>query len=235
MANATSPTYDAYISDGAGEHMQVRLARHWESTEDGWRRLECQSPLVNRKFGPEIALGRDLHTQIGATANIWIVQYIISGSNLHTDWDPDAVSGNQYYSAMRTFYNAQKALIEANMPGIVRYGGFCWTQGEADGMVEANADAYDDNLTNLIDNVVSDFGAGPFCFARLGTAQTDITFLSNMQTSQDNVDALGRSYVYMTNTNTYTTVVADNTHWDADSEIKLGQSYAADVISHWGW
>lgn len=237
LDEATSPTYDAYIgTGGAGAISQVRLARHWGASEEdtAWQPFATQSPTINTLFGPEVGYARDLNAVIQPEGyNLWIIQYVIGGTNLHTDWDPAASSGDQLYAALKTYYTTMKALITANMPGTVEFGDFIWTQGEADGANEANADAYAANLQALHDQIRLDYG-GAFLFNRLGTAQTDVTFLANMKTSQNTFNALGRADAYMVDTDAYATVAGDNTHFDSDSLIILGQTHQNNSTTHSG-
>jgi Carbohydrate esterase, sialic acid-specific acetylesterase/Chitobiase/beta-hexosaminidase C-terminal domain/F5/8 type C domain/Secretion system C-terminal sorting domain len=103
-------------------------------------------PQIGR-FGPEVTFSRNLKT---AGYNPAIFKYFQPGTGLAVDWKAPGAGG--IYDAMVVAYKAAiKKLTDAGNTVTVR--GFVWIQGESDATPVAVANAYQANLTNLINDI----------------------------------------------------------------------------------
>jgi len=104
-------------------------------------------------FGPEVTFSRKL---IHAGYNPAIFKYTQGATSIHEHWLAPGAGG--MYDDMVTALNTAITALEAQ-GHTVTVRGFIWIQGESDSNTDARANAYNANLTNLINdfrnNVVS--------------------------------------------------------------------------------
>ena len=117
----------------------------------GWHCLEACSKhpsTPGRHFGPEMGLAPFMLEYL-AEETIAIVKHGRGGTNLHTDWNPDAKSGRRCYTAL--LRDIQSGIAELRSRGHDPIpAGLFWYQGEGDSLTREHAEVYEGNLQSLI-------------------------------------------------------------------------------------
>lgn len=139
------------------------------------------------EVGPEIGIVRNIPNIIthGPNGNTFLIKSAAGGSDLANDWNiDDNVTFSQSWSKTKTF------LSDVMTPwGDYEVKGVIWIQGETDAAVEASADAYAENLQELIDDSRVQWGAQvKWVILRLNDDHTG-TYASTIQTQQDSLAA----------------------------------------------
>ncbi|MEE9212183.1 MAG: sialate O-acetylesterase [Phycisphaeraceae bacterium] len=195
--------------------------KDWAS--DGWISLQ-PIPNAGPRFGPEVLFGRALANAY-PNEQFAILKVWAGGTNLRTGWDPDATTGARMYSSLTPRLNDGLALLVADGFNPV-VSGFFWTQGEGDSGKLNPAIAYEQNLTNFIASVRSDWGYMPFVFNQLHV-DADREFSDVLRQSQANVTA-NVDGVVMINIDDLA-LGADSVHLTAEGRrdlgVRLGNGY----------
>jgi hypothetical protein len=125
-------------------------------------------PTPNGVFGLEIGIGRALVA--GGAPRPAIVKFSRGGTNLHTDWRPDATSGRRLYAQLLEQVAAATSRLEADGHTWTLAGIF-WMQGESD---NTHGDAYEANLRAFVARLRRDLRApeAPFVLGRTGLAKS---------------------------------------------------------------
>lgn len=178
-------------------------------------------------FGPEMGLGRTLY-QYGMN-NLLIIKVTEGGTNLYYDWDPTPEnpgvpnsSGNtEGYMYQRWVQQKNLALTALN--NSYHVAGIFMDQGTADGGVSAS---YYNNLLSLVNAMKAELGDStiPFVLSRVqdnGTASR-----TTIRTAQETVGNM--PYNGWVNTDDLATI--DGTHYDAPSQLLLGERMALEII-----
>ncbi|MGJ8643637.1 MAG: sialate O-acetylesterase [Luteolibacter sp.] len=186
------------------------------------------------EFGSELSFGRDM-ADANPSVNIAIIKYTEGGTNLHTQW---SASGTQYATFVATVQAALSALTTDGHT--YELGGMIWVQGEADTGNTTNANAYQANLTSLIERVRKDVGSSesstftlPFLISGLSDSQySDITTLGSgpyiVRQAQETVAATERQSAFV-NTDGFSTY--GTVHFDATGQIAIGQACATQMLA----
>jgi hypothetical protein len=182
--------------------------------------FQIQNPYVGSSdsfFGPEITMANKFKAQYG---NIAIIKCAYGGSDLASDWKPDAATGNKMFSVMKSqVNNALHILDSLGIPYKIK--AFFWIQGEADAASNAYSLAYLNNLKSFIQAIRQEFNNPdlPFLISRLPSFQRT-TYLSRVREAQVRVcDSV--SNTYWLNTDDLINC-GDYTHFNSASVLKLG-------------
>lgn len=182
-------------------------------------------------FGPEITLGRTLADD-NPTRNIAIVKYAVGNTNLHTQWDPDDTGVDNLYDNFVTTVNNAIAAIPPGDTFSIK--GMLWMQGENDAPAtvnnnaNANALAYEANLTNFISSVREEFDVPemPFVIGQLGHLK-DVPIANTswaiVQSAQARVAALDPNVSMVINADL---PLRDLVHYNAAGQQTLGINFA---------
>lgn len=180
-------------------------------------------------FGAEIGFG---HKLAAAYANgsvegeeIYLIKYAIGATSLAVDWNVNG-SGNQYDSFTQWVGDALAVLTNAGIDYDVE--GMLWMQGENDAIDPTRAANYQSNLTNLIGDVRSRYGADmDFVIGRLHEEltpffYTDAETVRAAQVSVANSDARN----YWVDTDGLPVNPIDGVHFDSAGHLALGEAFA---------
>jgi hypothetical protein len=179
------------------------------------------APAPNRRFGPEIGLGRAIAT--AALPSPVIIKFARGGTNLHTDWRPDATKGRQSYAAWLAHLRAALADLEARGDTYTLAGLF-WMQGESDSDPD-HAAAYAANLEAFIARVRLDLEVPelPFIIGRVGPRAAT----PSRDTVRAAQVAIGERTPRAAWVDTDDLARFDGVHYDAPANLTLGQRFAA--------
>ena len=178
-------------------------------------------------FGSEVGFGDTVKSIVEAgssstfTKRVAVAKFAKGGTSLSHDWSPTQGGGGYMYNGWQsTLTDFQTKLTNAGYTFTIR--GVIWFQGEQDSFTQAQADAYEANLTAFIADVRSDIGDPnlPFVISKIKwEAGNDPGFEATVRTAQQNVaDAL--THVAILDAANYTR--RDTVHLDADSMYQYG-------------
>ncbi len=150
-------------------------------------------------FGPELVLGHHLHANGDTPTSL--IKVAKGGTTLYTDWrSPKSVA--QSGGTVGPLYSELQSRIDAitSSPASLhascvstpcRWGGFIWFQGENDSMDQAAADAYAQNLENLIADVRGRVGAStlPVVIVEIGKWAQSLDHGATVRAAQRSVVA----------------------------------------------
>lgn len=134
---------------------------------------QAQNPyIVYNKyfFGPEMALARNLYSEINDLA---VIKLAYAGTSLAGDWKKGKTSGNQLYQLMMAQIDTATSFLSDN--GIsYEFEGFFWMQGESDAANLNYADNYSSNLADFIEDVRTDLNTPnmKFVLGRIGNSSS---------------------------------------------------------------
>lgn len=166
--------------------------------------LQALAPasLNGQCFGPEITFGRAI-ADAKPTEKFAIIKHAVGGTSLGNanglanSWYP---SGGQKYADFKSTVNSGlTALTNAGYtPHVV---GMLWLQGENDSALLADANAYQQNLTNLIGDVRANYGANlPFIIGGIGSdGQTSMPYRNTVQSAFSSVAGTLSNVRYFSN------------------------------------
>jgi lysophospholipase L1-like esterase len=162
---------------------------------------------------------------VGATGDTLILGYSFSGTNLATQWRKSA---NTIYPDWLAFLGAQLDLITAR-GDTYEILGLCWWQGEADSGFESTANAYAENLTQLLSDLQADLGLAqlPAALVRLST-EVDSPFASTVRAAVESV-ASTRPLTAFANCDDLTMV--DEFHFDGPGLEEVGVRLATQLLT----
>jgi hypothetical protein len=167
-----------------------------------------------RRIGPEIAFAVELQRKINKP--IGIIKHARGGKNLAEDWSPDLP---------RSLYVQIKQMVEAaGKAREIRVVGMIWMQGENDSKFEAMADAYAENLENLIRTARRDFSTLDLVFlaGRVNPPARRFPFVDRVRAAQESCPLPGYAYVNCDDLSKK----EDNLHYDTEGLIELGRRFA---------
>lgn len=120
------------------------------SNSDGWTTMGPQTGFFpNGHFGPEVTFGRNL---VNAGYKPAIFKYTRGATSIFEHWRGPGEGG--YYDDMVADLNI--AINELKTQGYtVKIKAFIWIQGESDSNSDAAANAYADNLNDIINDIRS--------------------------------------------------------------------------------
>ncbi|MGB0744704.1 MAG: sialate O-acetylesterase, partial [Opitutales bacterium] len=139
-------------------------------------------------FGPELSFGRAMADAF-PEQRIALVKHAIGGTNLHTEWNPNAnggTGGGVYLDFVETTHAALQALTDAGLEYEIK--GMLWMQGEADTNSQSSAQAYKSNIESLIAAVRQEFGVPEMPFL-MGLTYGNGNFLGDVRAGQSGAAA----------------------------------------------
>jgi len=186
-------------------------------------------------FGPAISFGRSM-ADFYSGANdpsVAIVKYANGGTNIHTQWaaggtNGTAGDGSEYVIFQNTVNDGIAAIQAANPGETVTIAGMIWVQGESDADTTANANAYEANLVNFINDIRLTYGADlDFAIAQLSTSQTALNsqLLATIRSGQANVAANDPNTLAI-DSDAFYEGQGDGLHYNANGQVALGNALA---------
>ena len=136
----------------------------WNNTTNSWGALQPGWGNTSAEFGPELTFGYEINLAF-PDDDIYLVKYAPSSTSLYSDWNPNG--SGWCYNNFKSEANAALANLAGSSPMVA---GMIWMQGESDAINgTASASAYEENLTNFIGQVRSDFATPdmPFVVGRI--------------------------------------------------------------------
>ncbi len=181
-------------------------------------------------FGPEVSFGRAV-ADARPNQNLAIVKHAVSATDLMEDWDPD--TGNIYAQMLNTVNRATNSISGGN--DTYEIVGFLWVQGEGDANRNYGS-LYNANLTNLISEVRSEFGADmPFFISFLSDNQVYGANADDDLVRQAQLDvAAADDNTFLIDTNGPEFVInpfPDNLHYTSEGQVVLGQALADSFLA----
>lgn len=153
QSNATGQGYLKNLPDDHSIDDSVMIFHSGGHLDSGaepmkWHPLRQASESPDR-FGPEIGFGETIAKRL-PPRRIAIIKHAYSGTNLHTQWNPDT-PGKQFVVFMDTVRAGLESLRALGDTPVVR--GMIWQQGESDAKSVETAQAYGENLAHFIEVV----------------------------------------------------------------------------------
>ena len=119
----------------------IANAQFFAADSKKWIPLEA-GKTQPQGFGPEIAFGAAVAELLDQP--IGIIKHSVGGTNLAVQWDPERP---------QSLYARLAAMVEdAGKARPIQVAGMLWVQGGADAKSEAQANAYADNLREMIEH-----------------------------------------------------------------------------------
>lgn len=214
---------DVLIAFAAGGlHRPLTMSRGFVPLEPGYSGTPGQKPggLPTGTFGPELSFGSTLATGLPGK-HVALIKYAEGGTNLRADWNPDK-KGSLYEKFIAFTRQSLKGLKDRGDTYEIR--GMIWHQGESDASLPAAE--YQKMLTEFIVRVRTDL------------AIKDLPFVIGEVYDNDKRDAVrdAQQAVAKTVPGTYFASAKGlqtfdaGTHFDAASQIKLGQRFAEPLL-----
>ena len=192
-------------------------------------------------FGPELGLAETLN-ELYPDETFFIIKWAWGGTNLYDEWRAPSSKGST-----GTFYMHFVKYVEASMEYLVsknynaKIEGMCWMQGESDSFSMETATDYESNLTDLIADIRKEFedyaSADGIAFVDAYIAATPtywVHYEAVNNSKQKVADASDINVVIDTVAEGLTCAgepegAPDLAHYDATSEIKLGNLFGEAV------
>ena len=172
--------------------------------------------LPSGTFGPELAFGRAMADRMPGK-KIALIKYTEGGTSLQKDWNPDVK--DRLYAAFLDFTEKSlKKLTDQGHTFTIR--GLIWHQGESDAAM--SAEDYQKLLTGFIGQVRADLKTPDMPFG-IGEVFDNGKRDSIRTAQKKTAEAVkGAFFVPADKLKTFD----GGTHFDADSQIELGDSFA---------
>ena len=204
-----------------------------------------QTNSLSDRFGPELSFGRALsanHPDVG----IALVKYALGGSGLAPgvglgSWHPTDRNGhqvNQFDHALRTLENA---LSNRDIDGDGIYdhlvpAGIIWMQGESDADGSQAAEAYDENLAQLMQSLRAALGdenlpvvIGKITDSGMADDGSVMDYIDIVQQAQASFAAADHCAELVSETDSLS-YRDDQYHYDTEGFIRLGEAFAEAVL-----
>lgn len=199
------------------------LSRHWMSLIPGLGKSELY-------FGPELSFGPEL-AKYFPDEKIALLKCSWAGTDLVTQWRPPSsgrTTGYLYNGFIKSVHEGLAALPVGLEPEIA---GMIWMQGESDAILTKTvADEYEYNLTNLINDLRSEFKVPqlPFVIGQISEASAWDAFGSTIRKAQLDVSKnISNTSMIITTDLGFT----DPCHYSGMGQITLGKRFAASLNS----
>ena len=236
---STVEDFSRYENGYSNIKINFNIDNHRTSSKGEFRKTDLLCGSYEEEFGPEVGLADYLNTNM-QNEEFYILKFSMSGYSLNYHWLWNYERGEIYDAEMLFFKNALNYLKEMNYR--VSLDAICWMQGESD-TTEYKAKRYYKNQTNFISFLRKDLkeyvnprglyfiDAGisdsPYClpsYQTVNEAKEKISYLSPLNLYFSTID------------NGLTTLYEpyyepDLGHYDALSEIKLGQLFGEKIVS----
>ena len=218
---------------------------------DRWGPLRQASETPD-KFGVELSLGTALQ-HFFPKRRIALVKHALSGSNLHTQWNPGnrpgERAGSEYKKFIRTVRKALKVLQDRGDTPVIR--AMVWQQGEADARYDAgrrNSLRYGENLRNLILRIRKDLQVPDMLFVYgevMPMEAKRFSYRKEVREAQHLVDVRSKSALstpgayclegddlQMRRNDYHTPYPQDDVHLGTFGILSLGERFAAAIRQH---
>ncbi len=203
------------------------ISNGWKPLQPGFSVAPKQNPTIpSQTFGPEIGFATAMQ-KAQPKQNIALIKASKGGSNLRTQWTPGEKSkpesqGPCYKNLIETIQLATDQLTKEGHT--FKFRGLIWHQGEADS--KASTERHHQRLVQLIARIREDTNNPNLPFA-LGEVfdngkRDQVRAAIRLTTEKDPLCALVSSQG--------TTTWDPGTHFDAKSQLLLGQRYAEAIL-----
>ncbi|MFO0801056.1 MAG: sialate O-acetylesterase [Gemmataceae bacterium] len=173
--------------------------------------------LPSNTFGPEVSFGHGLADRLKGKS-VRLIKFAEGGTSLAKNWNPDEKAG-LYQPFLDFTRKSLKALTAGGDTATVR--GMIWHQGESD--AELPAAEYEQRLTAFIVHVRADFGVPgmPFGVGEvIDNGKRDAVRAAQKATATKVTGAFLVTVEGLTSSD-------GGTHFDAASQVALGERFAA--------
>jgi len=222
IPNELKHEYPEVIIWADGE-VASNLSRRWINLIPGLGKSESY-------LGPELTFGSEL-AEYFPNEKIALLKCAWAGTDLVTQWRPPSsgkTTGYLYENFVKSIHDGLAALPVGSEYEIA---GMIWMQGEYDAILtKAVADEYEYNLTNLINDLRSEFKVPqmPFVIGQISEARAWDAFGSTIRKAQLDVSKK------VSNSSMIITAdfgLTDPAHYNGDGQIKLGQRFATSLYN----
>jgi hypothetical protein len=223
LAKYAAPQKDVLIAYSCSKLRGPILASNgFQPLQPGWSVAPGKRPTAvpSGTFGPEVSFGRAIADAMPGK-KVALIKYAEGGTSLAKDWNPDVK--DRLYEAFLQHTNASlKALKDKGHTATLR--GMIWHQGESDSALKA--EEYQKMLAAFIGRVRTDLKSPELPFG-IGEVY-DNGKRDSIRTAQKAVAAevKGAFFVGADKLETFD----KGTHFDAASQIELGQRFAAGMV-----
>ena len=192
-------------------------------------------------FGPELGIADKLN-ELYPDRTFFIIKCAWGGTNLYEQWRSPSSFGNtgSLYNTFVSYVNTSLEYLKSKNYDI-EIEAMCWMQGESDSITIAHAKNYENNLNNFIKDIRKEFA---IYASGDGIAFID-AYISPNPDIWVHCDILNRSKKNVADSSPMNVVVdtitaglscavepveaPDIAHFDALSELKLGQMFAEEA------
>lgn len=191
-----------------------------------WSDLQPGFGSAADKYGPELAFGRFMADAL-PDDNIALIKVASGGTDLANDWNPD--TPGFMWTRLVNAVDSALATIDTTVyaPQIV---GMAWMQGGRDSIDLNMALAYEQNLTNFIAAVRTEFGVPnlPFVIGQI-PYDDELYDVPIVKEAQLNV------WLNVPNTGLiFTSDISmgpDGIHWDSAGTLEIGERFATEMLT----
>lgn len=206
--------YYAHPADPKKQGEEPTRSDAWQPVGAGYsvptrsRRIE----LPSKTFGPEVSFAHAMNKAQPKGNRLAILKVSRGGTNLKSDWSP---TGYMYQGLVKEIDKSLKALADKGHAATVR--GVLWHQGESD---SRHVQTYPGELETLIANLREKLASPtlPFLIGELAPTKPKAFREMQRKIAADNEGVFFVSSAELT--------TADKTHFDAASQVTLGQRFA---------
>jgi len=241
QSNASGVSHVEYLNDFGDEkktellngysNVHIKYCVDVTNSSDSFVDTKAGQGVVSYCFGPELGFAEVMSKK--TNDDVYIIKWTRSGTCLDTEWfDSNYNRGNLYNQAITYIKNELQALSN------VKVVGFMWMQGETDGVSELSKKYYLNQMKLLeylnadLEDYISEDGLA-FVDAMIAENWPNYKKInySKLLISKTNdlyriVDTV--SFGFKNNKEPYGNV--DSAHYDASSEIALGEWFAKYMI-----
>lgn len=254
QSNASGCSRDDYLKMSVSEEKYAEYEQGYDNVyinyfatgtniSEGFVRCARAQGEAGGYFGPELGMAERLN-ELYPDESFFIIKYAWGGSNLYEQWRSPSDIGRvgELYRAFTEFAHVSiDYLVSKNYD--VKIVGMCWMQGESDSFGPDVANAYGNNLKCLIRDVRKEFSdyAGKDGIAFIDAYISDSPYWTYYSTvnekKQEVADSSSINFVIDTISHglTYQNEPLDTpdlAHYDAISQIKLGQLFIDELAKH---
>ena len=251
QSNATGCSLTSYLQQGVSQEEYTEFTEGYDSVrihfslDDGkysshgaFVPVDVNCAAGEGCFGPELGMAQVL-SQAFPDETVFILKYSMSGYSLHHHWLCDGQRGSIYEAFLSFAKSSLEYLQENNYDP--RIGAICWMQGESD-TTDFKASRYLDNQTAFASYLRADLAdweeeggiyfidagisSSPYClpaYPAINEAKERFAALSPLNLYFSTIDA-GLTTLYEPVEN------PDLGHYDALSELKLGQLFGQYIV-----
>lgn len=223
LAGYAKPQPDVLIAFAAGGlRRPLTLSQGFVPLEPGYSGTPGRKAggLPTDTFGPELSFGRTLADSLKGK-HVALIKYAEGGTNLRADWNQDK-KGSLYEKFINFTRQSLKVLQDRGDTCEIR--GMIWHQGESD--ANLTSAEYGRMLTDFINRVRADLAVKELPFV-IGEVFDNGKRDSVREAQQAVAKAVpGTSFASSQGLKTFDA----GTHFDAASQIKLGQRFAESLL-----